>query len=113
MRAGNACALTGLGGLLGSILGNAFGRTGLWVGGVVGGLVASFLVAWIARWRRWIPPESMLMTAFGTMVGFLLAAAIAVNTLSSPVGPVLSTTLAGFGALAGARLSKRSPSSDV
>jgi hypothetical protein len=36
------------------------------------------------------------------MVGFLLAAAIAVRTLSSPVGPVLSTLLIGTGALVGA-----------
>lgn len=102
-----ACALAGLGGAVGSICGNAFGRTGLWIGGVIGGLLASLLVAQIAVWRRWILPTLRLSTAAGTAVGFLAAAAIAVNTLSSPVGPVLSTALVGLGALVGARRLQR------
>lgn len=103
-----ASVLTGLGGALGSILGNSFGRRGLWAGGVIGGLVAAVVVARIATWRRWITPTQFWGTALGTAVGFVVAAAVAVNTLSSPVGPILSTTLAGIGALLGAR-SSRSP----
>ncbi len=98
-----ACILAGLGGAVGSVVGNAFGGTGLWAGGVIGGLLAAILVARIATWRRWIAPAQFRATALGTAVGFLAAAAVAVNTLSSPVGPILSTALAGAGALLGAR----------
>ena len=96
-----ACILPGIGGAVGSMVGNAFGRDGLWTGGVVGGLLASVLVAWIARRAGWIGPARFAGTALGTAAGFLAAAAIAVKTLSSPIGPLLSTMLAGFGALAG------------
>ena len=97
-----AIILSGLGGLVGSILGNAFGKTGLWIGGVAGGLVASAIVGLIAAKAKWISPDRQRAIVIGTAVGFLAAAAIAVNTLSSPVGPVLSTALAGIGALIGA-----------
>lgn len=97
------CVLPGLGGAVGSIVGHRFGTTGLWVGGVAGGLLASVAVAWIAARARWILAARQRGTALGTAVGFLIAAAIAVNTLSSPVGPVLSTLLAGIGAVVGSR----------
>jgi hypothetical protein len=96
-----ACILPGLGGAVGSMAGNAMGRNGLWAGGIVGGVLASVLVAWIARRAGWISDAQFAGTALGTVVGFLAAAAIAVKTLSSPIGPVLSTLIAGFGALAG------------
>jgi hypothetical protein len=44
---------------------------------------------------------------FAIMKNFVVAATIAVNTLSSPVGPIIATTLTGLGALAGARLHTR------
>jgi hypothetical protein len=43
----------------------------------------------------------------GAAAGFSLAAAIAVNTLGSPIGPILSTALVGVGAVLGARLGAR------
>lgn len=104
-----ACALSGLGGALGSMLGNAFGKTGLWAGGVIGGQLAALLIARIAVWRGWIAPSQYGPTAMCTAIGFLIAAAIAVNTLSSPVGPVLSTTIPGLGALLGAALGGAPP----
>jgi hypothetical protein len=104
-----ACLLTGLGGALGSMIGHAFGHRGLWAGGVIGGFLGALLVARIATWRRWIAPAQLWPTALGTAVGFLAAAAVAVHTLSSPVGPILSTTLAGFGALVGAGLARPRP----
>jgi peptidoglycan/LPS O-acetylase OafA/YrhL len=97
------CALAGFGGAVGSILGHAFGSRGLYVGGIGGGLLAVALGAWIAAWRRWIPRKRLVTTALGAGVGFLAAVAVAVNTLSSPVGPVLSTLLVGIGALLGSR----------
>ena len=99
-----ACALGGLGGALGSILGNAFGKGGLWIGGILGGLVASLLVAKIALWRQWIVRSQFRSTVLGAAVGFLAACAVAVNTLSSPIGPVMSTLLIGGGAVLGSIL---------
>ena len=99
-----ACGLGGLGGALGSIVGNAFGKGGLWVGGIVGGLMASMLSARIALWRHWIVRSQFRPTVLGAAVGFLVACAVAVNTLSSPIGPVMSTLLIGGGAVLGSIL---------
>lgn len=96
-----ACALGGLGGALGSIVGHAFGKGGLWAGGILGGLLASILIAHIALWRRWIARSQYWPTVLGTILGFLAACAVAVNTLSSPIGPIMSTLLIGAGALLG------------
>ncbi|MGQ0649304.1 MAG: hypothetical protein ACT4P7_17265 [Gemmatimonadaceae bacterium] len=97
-----SCFLGGLGGLLGSIVGNAAGRTGLFVGGVVGGLLGASTSGIVARARGWIPGQRAWSTGVGAAIGFLAAALIATQTLGSPIGPVLSTTLIGLGALAGA-----------
>ena len=94
--------------MLGSIVGAAAGKTGLFVGGFVGGLIAAPCAALVARWLRWIGADEVKGTAIGAAVGFVAAATIAVNTLSSPVGPVLSTLLVGAGGLAGRRLGRRS-----
>jgi hypothetical protein len=97
-----SCVLGGLGGVLGSILGNAFGKTGLFVGGVVGGLVGASTSGAVASARRWIPRSALVRTSVGASIGFLAAALIATQTLDSPIGPILSTSLIGLGALAGA-----------
>ena len=96
-----ACVLGGFGGAAGSIVGHAFGKTGLWAGGIIGGLLMSIATAQIALGRRWIARSQLWPTTLGTVVGFLLAAAVAVNTLSSPIGPILSTLLIGAGAVVG------------
>jgi hypothetical protein len=96
-----ACVLGGLGGAVGSMVGHAFGKGGLWAGGILGGLLASMLIARIALWRRWIVRSQYWLTVLGTAIGFLLACAIAVNTLSSPIGPIMSTLLIGVGAVLG------------
>jgi len=99
----SGCILPGVGGAVGSIVGHRFGTSGLWVGGVAGGLLGSVAVAWMATRAGWIPAARRTGTALGTAVGFLVAAAIATNTLSSPVGPILSTLVAGVGAVVGSR----------
>jgi hypothetical protein len=97
-----SCLLGGLGGAVGSIVGHAAGPPGLWIGGMIGGLLGSIAGVAISRGRRWLTAAQFPAAALGASTGFLLAAAIAVNTLSSPVGPLLSTTLIGLGALLGA-----------
>lgn len=98
-----AVILGGLGGALGSIVGNSLGRTGLYAGGIIGGLLAAIATGQIAAGRGWVAPAGWSQVAMGTAFGFLLAAGIAANTLSSPVGPVLSTMLIGVGAVLGAQ----------
>jgi hypothetical protein len=101
-----ASTLGGVGGALGSMVGHAFGTGGLWAGGILGGLMASALVARIAVWRHWIAPSQFWPTALGAAIGFLAACAVAVNTLSSPIGPVLSALLIGAGSVLGASLGR-------
>jgi hypothetical protein len=100
------CILGGAGGLLGSVLGAAFGGRGLFVGGFLGGIVTAPISARLALWRGWISRSQYWPTAAGAGAGFVAAALVAVNTLSSPVGPILGTSLVGAGALVGARLSR-------
>ena len=97
----------GSGAFVGSVLGNAVGRTGLFAGAVVGGTSASAAAAFLAARMKWIAIDERVPTACGAVAGFLAAALIAVNTLSSPVGPVLSTLLTGVGGLIGRRLKRR------
>ena len=99
-----ATVLGGFGGLLGSVLGSAISKQALFAGGFIGGVVIAPLTALVARKRGWIEHARFWFVVGGAALGFLVAATIAVNTLSSPVGPVLATTLIGIGALAGARL---------
>ena len=96
-----ATVLGGIGGFLGSVLGSAGGRRTLFIGGFLGGVLIAPLTARIAVWRRWVAPDRGRWVAAGAAIGFLLAATIAVNTLSSPVGPVVSTLLIGAGAVLG------------
>ena len=97
----------GAGAFAGSVLGNAFGKAGLFGGALVGGALMSAGAAYLAAWLRWIQPEERVGTACGAVAGFFAAALVAVNTLSSPVGPVISTLLTGIGGLLGRRLARR------
>jgi hypothetical protein len=92
-----------MGGFIGSVVGAFFGSRGLFVGGFLGGILIAPLSAKVAVWRRWIAPRQYWTTTLGAAFGFVAAALVAVNMLSSPVGPILSTALIGLGALVGAR----------
>ena len=98
-----AVILGGMGGFIGSVLGGGLGKSGLFAGGYIGGIVIAPVTAIVSQKRGWISAGQRWPVALGAALGFVAAATIAVNTLSSPVGPVLSTTLVGFGALLGAR----------
>ena len=95
----------GAGGVLGSMIGAAFGKTALFAGGVIGGVIATPIAVALAGRFGWIDRRAAKPAAIGATLGFLAAAAIAVNTLSSPVGPVLSTLLIPIGAWLGERRS--------
>jgi hypothetical protein len=99
------CVVTGLGAALGSMVGHFGGHSMLLVGGMTGGLSAAALGARLAERLGLIRRAQFAATAIGAALGFLAAAYVSLHTLSSPVGPVLSTSLIGIGALLGARIS--------
>lgn len=94
--------LGGAGGALGSMAGSALGRGGVIGGGLLGGaalvVAAGFLSA---RWH-WVTPPQRLWTIVGGVLGFAVASLVTLSTLSSPIGPILSTVLIGIGAVLGA-----------
>ena len=94
--------LGGAGGVLGSIVGNAFGRGGLIAGGVLGGLLFVTAGGFLAERLGWIARAQRYWVIAGAVTGHGLACLVALSTLSSPVGPALSTLLIGSGAALGA-----------
>jgi hypothetical protein len=96
------CGLAGLGAVVGSMLGHFLGGRALFVGALAGGLLGVLGAARVATARGLVPPARFWPMVAGGSAGFLVAAAIAVRTLSTPLGPVLSVALVGAGALIGA-----------
>jgi hypothetical protein len=96
------CFLGGLGAFVGSVLGHAFGDTGLHVGAIVGGIAGVVTATRIALARKIVGPKRFWPATIGGVLGFVLAAMIAVHNLSSPVVPLLSVLLIGLGAVFGA-----------
>ena len=94
--------LGGAGGALGSMAGNAFGRGGVIAGGLIGGAALVVAGAFLsARWH-WIKLPQRLWTMIGGVLGFGVASLVTLSTLSSPIGPMVSTLLVGTGAVLGA-----------
>jgi len=96
------CLLGGVGGALGSMAGHGLGPGGLFVGGFVGGTLLVIAAGFLGERRRWIRPPQRLWAILGGVFGFALACMVALATLASPVGPILSTLLIGAGAVVGA-----------
>ena len=102
------CLLGGVGGFVGSAIGGLMGGPGVFIGGFLGGIAIAPIAARVAVWRRWIAQHQFWATAAGAAIGFVAAAVVAVNTLSSPIGPILSTSLTGIGALVGSGRARES-----
>lgn len=96
------CFLGGLGTFLGSILGNAFGKTGLYTGAIIGGVLGVAVATKLAVRRQILGPKRYWPATVGGVLGLALAATIATNNMSSPVVPLASILLIGFGAVVGA-----------
>ena len=94
--------LGGLGAFLGSVLGHALGQAGVFAGAIVGGALAIVVAVRLAARFGLVSRTRVPHATLGGLGGFALAALVAVNTLSSPVGPILSVALIGLGALFGA-----------
>ncbi len=99
--------VTGMAAVAGSILGNALGKTGLMVGAVIGGIAGVDIAVAIAARLRWIDRTDRMAGFLGGLVGFALAAPIAVFNLHTPVTPVLSCALTGVGVLVGVGIGRR------
>jgi hypothetical protein len=97
-------AFGGLGAFVGSVLGAALGHSALFIGAIIGGLVAAPAAAGVGVRSGWIDARDHAPAAWGAAIGFLAASAIAVATISSAIGPMLSTLVIGAGGLAGPRL---------
>jgi hypothetical protein len=98
----------GIGAVVGSIVGSAAGRVGLMAGALLGGLAGVVVGVFVAARLRWLDPAERRGGLWGGIVGFLLAAPIAVTHLDTPVTPVLSCALVGVGVLFGAGASRSS-----
>ncbi len=96
------CIAGGAGGAAGSIVGRTLGTGGVLLGGFVLGTLFIVGAGWLAERFAWVARPQRRWAVLGGVVGFVLAAIVALSTLSSPVGPLLGTLLIGCGALLGA-----------
>lgn len=93
--------LGGAGAAAGSVVGHNLGRGGLIVGGLLGGLLSVVGAGFLAHRLGWIRRRQLFSTNVGGVAGFVLACLVALSTLSSPLGLILSSLLIGTGALLG------------
>ncbi len=96
-----AWILAGLGAVIGSMLGNAAGKSGLFVGATVGGILGVTAAVGLASKFQWLARADRSSGLIGGIIGFVVAAPVAVANLHTPVTPVLICALAGVGVLLG------------
>lgn len=94
--------LGGAGGAIGSMAGDSLGRGGVIGGGFVLGAALVIAGGFLSTRWGWIRRAQRIWTIIAGVFGFALAAIVTLSTLSSPVGPILSTLLIGTGAVLGA-----------
>jgi hypothetical protein len=90
---------SGFGGAVGSILGNAGGATSLIIGALAGGILASVAIVRASARFGLIPGAVVTRASYAAVAGFLAASGVALSTLHSPVGPLVSTALVGAAGL--------------
>ena len=98
------CALAGAWIFLGSVLGHSLGKVGLFSGAVIGGIVGVAAAVWLTARLSLLDRANIGVTFLGGVVGFIVAAVIAVNNLHGPLIPMASVALIGLGALIGKML---------
>ena len=97
------CVLAGIGLFLGSVLGHVVSKTtGTKAGAVVGGIIGVVGATKIANMRGILGSKRFWPATIGGILGLILAVIIAVNHLNTPIVPIASIVLIGFGALFGA-----------
>ena len=98
------CGLAGVCIVLGSVLGHGLGKVGLFSGALIGGVLGVAVAVWLTTRFGLLDRTNSGVTFLGGIVGFILAAAIAVNNLHGPLIPMASVGLIGLGALIGKML---------
>ena len=93
--------------LLGSFLGHSISSVGIFVGAIIGGIVGVAAAVWLASRLRLLERASYGATFVGGLIGFVVAAVIAVKNLRGPVIPMAAVGLIGLGALLGKLVSQR------
>lgn len=101
------CIITGLATFAGSVAGHAFGQKALFAGAIIGGIAGAFLSCLIAGKIKKLQPLNFKSTFVGTIIGYAIAAIIAINSLHSAFITAGSIALAGLGAIAGYSLGKK------
>lgn len=87
--------------LLGSFMGHSIRSVGLFAGAIIGGIVGVAAAVWLAARLRLLERASYSATFLGGLIGFVVAAVIAVKNLRGPVIPMAAVGLIGLGALLG------------
>ena len=93
--------------LLGSFMGHSIPSIGLFAGAITGGVVGVALGVWLANRLRLLDRASYGATFLGGLIGFILAAVIAVKNLHGPLIPMASVGLIGLGAVLGKAISHK------
>ncbi len=93
--------------LFGSFMGHSINRIGLFAGAIIGGIVGVAAAVWLAVLLRLLDRASYGATFLGGLIGFILAAVIAVKNLHGPVIPIASVALIGLGAVLGKVISHK------
>jgi hypothetical protein len=95
------CFLSGAGAFVGSVLGHSMGDNGLFLGALVGGSLGVLVSTWLAVRLNLIDRSSYAAVALSGLAGFVLASGITITNLYTPIIPLMSVTLVGFGAIVG------------
>ncbi len=93
--------------LLGSFMGHSISSVGLFAGAISGGIVGVAAAVWLAVRLHLLEGASYGVTFLGGLVGFVLAAVIAVKNLHGPLIPMASVALIGLGAILGKAVSRK------
>jgi hypothetical protein len=97
--------LDGVSILLGSFMGHSIRSVGLFAGAIIGGIVGVAAAVWLAARLHLLDRASYGATFVGGLIGFIVAAAIAVKNLHGPIIPMASIALIGVGAILGKMIS--------
>ena len=92
--------------LLGSFMGHSIPSIGLFAGAIIGGIVGVAAAVWLAVLLHLLDRASYSATFLGGLIGFILAAVIAVKNLHGPLIPMASIGLIGLGAILGKAISR-------
>ena len=93
--------------LLGSFMGHSIRSIGLFAGAIIGGIVGVAAAVWLAARLRLLERASFGATFVGGLIGFVVAAVIAVKNLRGPVIPMAAVGLIGLGAVLGKIVSQK------